>query len=336
MTDKNSPKRPTIYDLAGLVGTSPTAVSSVLNGSWKKRRISQKLADKVLKAAQENGYTVNIQASVLRRERSNIVGMILPKYDNRFFGAMAEEFEKRARAAGLFPVITCTQRDPTLELAAAREMLSYQVDYLICTGATDPDQITDVCQAAGVKTLNLDLPGTKAPSILSDNFSAARDLTRVILDSCYRDFGVSEPLLFIGGRKDDHNTQERRRGFQEAHAERGLSVPEALMITEGYAPEKARQTLASMKQLPHGIFVNSTITLEGVVFWLQSQPPERAAKIRYGSFDWDPFGALLPQNVGMVRQDIQALLDLTFETMKSGKTGAEMQLVRCKMEMPEL
>lgn len=336
VTDKNSPKRPTIYDLADLVGTSPTAVSSVLNGSWKKRRISQKLADKVLKAAQENGYTVNIQASVLRRERSNIVGMILPKYDNRFFGAMAEEFEKRARAAGLFPVITCTQRDPTLELAAAREMLSYQVDYLICTGATDPDQITDVCQAAGVKSLNLDLPGTKAPSILSDNFSAARDLTRVILDSCHRDFGVSEPLLFIGGRKDDHNTQERRRGFQEAHAERGLSVPETLMITEGYAPEKARQTLASMKQLPHGIFVNSTITLEGVVFWLQSQPPERAAEIRYGSFDWDPFGALLPQNVGMVRQDIQALLDLTFETMKSGKTEAEMQLVPCKMEMPEL
>lgn len=335
MTDSNSSKRPTIYDLAQIVGTSPTAVSSVLNGSWKKRRISQKLADKVLKAAQDNGYTVNIQASVLRRERSNIVGMILPKYDNRFFGAMAEEFETRARAAGLFPVITCTQRDPALELAAAREMLSYQVDYLICTGATDPDQITDLCRAAGVKTLNLDLPGTKAPSILSDNFTAARDLTQVILDACERDFGVAEPLLFIGGRSDDHNTQERLRGFQAAHTERGLTVPKTQIISQGYDPEKARQTLMAMSSVPHGIFVNSTITLEGVVFWLQSLPPERATNIRCGTFDYDPFGALLPQNVGMVRQDVKALLELTFQTMKAGKEDAAMQLVPCSLEMPE-
>nr|WP_194245706.1 substrate-binding domain-containing protein [Donghicola mangrovi] len=321
--------------MAQIVGTSPTAVSSVLNGSWKKRRISQKLADKVLKAAQDNGYTVNIQASVLRRERSNIVGMILPKYDNRFFGAMAEEFETRARAAGLFPVITCTQRDPALELSAAREMLSYQVDYLICTGATDPDQITDLCRGAGVKTLNLDLPGTKAPSILSDNFTAARDLTRVILDACERDFGVVEPLLFIGGRSDDHNTRERRRGFLEAHSERSISVPDERLITNGYAPEKARHTLTALDHVPHGIFVNSTITLEGVVFWLQSLPPERAAEIRYGSFDWDPFGALLSQSVGMVRQDVGALLDLTFQTMQSGQDAAEMQLVPCALVMPK-
>jgi DNA-binding LacI/PurR family transcriptional regulator len=336
VSDKNSSKRPTIYDLAELVGTSPTAVSSVLNGSWKKRRISQKLADRVLQAAQEHGYTVNIQASVLRRDRSNIVGMILPKYDNRFFGAMAEQFETRAREAGLFPVITCTQRDPALELQAAREMLSYQVDYLICTGATDPDQITDLCRAAGVKTLNLDLPGTKAPSILSDNFTAARDLTRVILDACARDFGGSAPLMFIGGRSDDHNTRERRRGFLEAHKERGITVPDHLMITNGYAPEKARETLLKMADVPNGIFVNSTITLEGVVFWLRSLAPERAAQIRYGSFDWDPFGALLPQNVGMVRQDVSALLDLTFSTMKDGTEENTMQLVPCQLEMPSV
>lgn len=334
MNDKNSSKRPTIYDLAELVGTSPTAVSSVLNGSWKKRRISQKLADKVLKAAQENGYTVNIQASVLRRERSNIVGMILPKYDNRFFGAIAEEFETRARAAGLFPVITCTQRDPALELAAARELLSYQVDCLICTGATDPDQISDLCRAAGVKTLNLDLPGTKAPSILSDNFTGARDLTRIILDACERDFGVVDPLLFIGGRKDDHNTQERLRGFLAAHTEREISMPQSQIISEGYAPEKARQSLMAMRRIPHGIFVNSTITLEGVVYWLQSLPAERASRIRCGTFDFDPFGALLPQNVGMVRQDVQGLLARTFEVINSGKDSAETELVACHLEMP--
>src|SRR6056297_2475293 len=134
-------KRTTIYDLAQLAGASPSAVSSVLIGIWKKRRISQKLAERVMKLAEDQGYAVNAQASLLRRERSNIVGMIVPKYDNRYFGEIAEKFESRARENGYFPVVTCTQRDPELEIAAARELLSHQVGALIATGATDPDRV---------------------------------------------------------------------------------------------------------------------------------------------------------------------------------------------------
>ena len=77
-----------------------------------------------------------MQASVLRRERSKIIGMIVPKYDNRYFGSIVEQFEAMARERGLFPIITCTRRDPALEIEAAREMLSYQVDCLIATGAS--------------------------------------------------------------------------------------------------------------------------------------------------------------------------------------------------------
>lgn len=80
--DKNK-KKTTIYDIATLAGASPSAVSAVLNGTWEKRRLSRKLAERVMRIAEEQGYSVNIQASLLRRERSNIVGMIVPKYDNR-------------------------------------------------------------------------------------------------------------------------------------------------------------------------------------------------------------------------------------------------------------
>ena len=40
-------KKITIYDLAELSGVSASAVSAILNGNWKKRRISAKLAEKV-------------------------------------------------------------------------------------------------------------------------------------------------------------------------------------------------------------------------------------------------------------------------------------------------
>ena len=43
-------KKITIYDLAELSGVSASAVSAILNGNWKKRRISAKLADSNIKS----------------------------------------------------------------------------------------------------------------------------------------------------------------------------------------------------------------------------------------------------------------------------------------------
>lgn len=309
-------RRTTIYDIARLAEASPSAVSSVLNGTWEKRRISKKLAARVMSLAESEGYSVNVQASLLRRDRSNIVGMIVPKYDNRYFGAISEQFEEMARARGLFPIITCTQRDPELEFEAAKEMLSYRVECVVSTGATDPDRISAFCTASGVQTINLDLPGTLAPSVISDNYAGAHSLTEHILDRCARDLGVETTLHFIGGRLSDHNTAARLQGFLDAHGNRGLTVPNNQILASGYSASKAFQALSSsIPDRPMGLFVNSTIALEGVVRWYTALAPHLAKNLRYGCFDWDPFGAFLPGNVGMVEQNVRAMLEQAFALM---------------------
>lgn len=326
-----NPKRTTIYDLARLAGVSASAVSSVLNGTWKNRRISQKLAERVMALAEEQGYAVNAQASLLRRERSHIIGMIVPKYDNRYFSEIAEEFEVRARAAGYFPVITCTMREPELEFEAAKELVSYQAECIIATGATDPDRISAFCDAAGVQSINLDLPGSGAPSVISDNFAGARDLTAVILDHCARELGWHGPLRFVGGRAGDHNTAARLDGFLDEHRRRGITVPDSYISATGYAADKAAKALAGLTpDGPFGIFVNSTICLEGVVRWL-SELKSGADHVRYGCFDHDPFGSFLPGNVAMIEQDVNAMLGRVFDLV--GQTGLPRQpiLIPCKL-----
>ncbi|TBA37968.1 LacI family DNA-binding transcriptional regulator [Rhizobium ruizarguesonis] len=321
-------KKTTIYDLAELAGTSASAVSAVLNGNWKKRRISSQLAEKITRLAEEQGYAINMQASLLRREKSKIIGMIVPKYDNRYFGSIVETFETMARERGLFPIITCTRRDPELEVEAARTMLSYQVEWLVSTGATDPDRISDICGAAGVGSLNLDLPGTKAPSIISDNFAGARELTRRILVNSERKLGAARPLLFIGGRGSDHNTVERVRGFRAAHADIGVAIDERHILTCGYAPEKADISLQALamaeRELPSGMFVNSTISLEGVMHWIKRSGHYVNHSPVIGCFDWDPFAALLGDQIEMVRQDVQGMLSAVFEVIDHGAKGASL------------
>lgn len=322
MDPRRQARRTTIYDIAALLGTSPSAVSAVLNGSWQKRRISKALAERIQAAAKAEGYAVNLQAAGLRREHSRIIGMIVPKYDNRYFGAIAEQFEVMARARGLFPIVTCTMRDPKLEAEAARAMISHQVDWLVATGATDPDRIAELCAASGVPTLNLDLPGRRAPSVISDNFAGARELTGRILDHCHKEFGVVEPLLFIGGRAGDHNTIERLRGFHTAHADWGLKVPADLVLPCGYAAEKAEAALDSLAMrtggLPNSLFVNSTISLEGVVRWIHASRHYNGRPVRLGCFDYDPFASLLKETVAMVRQDVDGLLTALFRLIDTG------------------
>ncbi|RYG91778.1 LacI family DNA-binding transcriptional regulator [Loktanella sp. IMCC34160] len=324
-------KKTTIYDIAALADASPSAVSAVLNGTWEKRRLSRKLAARVMRIAEEQGYAVNVQASLLRREKSNIVGMIVPKYDNRYFGEIAEQFEELARARGMFPVVTCTQRDPDLEFEAARELISYQAECLISTGATDPDRISDFCSAAGVQSINLDLPGTKVPSVISDNRAGAYDLTMLILDRCLQDLGWSGSLRFVGGRLADHNTAARLEGFLAAHRDRGIEVPDHHVLAAGYSADSAARVLADFRpDGPAGIFVNSTISLEGVVRWHRTLGT-RAAQVRYGCFDWDPFGSFLPGNVGMVEQDVSGMLGKAFSFIGHPETPGTQVLVPCRL-----
>lgn len=316
-------KKITIYDLAELTGVSASAVSAILNGNWKKRRISAKLAEKVTQVAQEQGYAVNRQASLLRKEKSRVIGMIVPKYDNRYFGSIVEKFEEMARERGLFPIITCTRRDPELELEAVRTMLSWQVEWVIATGATRPDEISGLCSQAGVHTLNLDLPGTLAPSVISDNYAGAKALTERILLNAEKRFGKKVALTFIGGRRNDHNTRERLRGFRDAHQAVGLVVSAKNTFIDGYSPKHVQASLAEFmppEDGVYGLFVNSTISLEGVVQWLSARGQIGTQQPPMGCFDWDPFVPLLGHDIDMVRQDVPAMLETAFSIIDSGDT----------------
>ncbi|MFA3919943.1 LacI family DNA-binding transcriptional regulator [Ruegeria hyattellae] len=317
-----SKKQITIYDIADRAGTSASTVGAVLNGSWRNRRISEKRAETIRQIAEEMGYAPNMQARALRSVRSRMIGMILPMYENRYFGAIAERFEMEARARGLLPMTSCTRREPDLELATVRQMLSYNVDRIVCTGATDPDGIARICDAQGVPTINLDLPGTAAPSIISDNYTGAYKLTAALIDRANAvGSNWQNDFLFVGGRPTDHNTSERIRGFREAITDAGALPTEENIMACGYAAAKSKAALSakveSTGRMPTAMFVNSTVSLEGVFDWLGQHHRKALDTILFGSFDWDPFAQYTAQNLFSVRQDVPSMLDAMFRIIDS-------------------
>lgn len=73
-------------DVARAAGVSRSLVSLALSGSPK---VAQDTRAHVLRVAGELGYRVNMAASSLARQRSTIIGLVLPNLRNAFFERVA-------------------------------------------------------------------------------------------------------------------------------------------------------------------------------------------------------------------------------------------------------
>jgi LacI family fructose operon transcriptional repressor len=330
-------RRSTIYNLAELAGVSASTVSAVLSGNWKSRRIAEATAKKVQRLAAVQRYSVNRQASGLRKSRSGLIGMIIPMHDNRFFSGMSQAFERLARERHWYPIVVSTLRDPSLELETVRTLISYRIEYLVVAGATDPDSVSRVCGAHGVAHVNVDLPGTRATSVISDNYWGAQQLTQALIDR-------SKPLrarlrnkaYFVGGIASDYATRRRMEGFADVVTTRFGHVDPGQVDACGYEGELAeaavRRLYRRLDGLPRALFINSTIALEGVVRFLKTLPADELARCAFGCYDWDPFASVLTFPLLMVRQNVEELLGEAFRIIDS-KSFREKRLIEIKPEL---
>ena len=321
---KVSSRKSTIYDLATLAGTSASTVSAILNGTWQQRRISEETALRVQQLAETHNYNLNRQASGLRRSRSGLIGMMIPTHEDRFFGEMSQAFERMARERGLYPLVVSTLREPALELETVQTLISYQVEHLVVTGATNPDGVSALCRQHRVRHVNVDLPGKHAPSITSDNRWGAAALTRLLIQ---RSAEVPERgrngYCFLGGIRGEFATEQRILGFmEEVRSQPKGRGPAPRLVSCGYNVDQAEVAMAALYRelggLPRALLLASAVTLEGALRFLKTLPLEEVLGCTFGSYDWDPFAACLRFPVHMVRQNVEGLMAEAYKVIDGG------------------
>ena len=82
----------TIREIAKLSGVSTTTVSHILNG--KGERFSQETIDKVLKVVEENQYSPNYFASNIIKNKSRLIGIIVPDITEPFAATLINLIRK--------------------------------------------------------------------------------------------------------------------------------------------------------------------------------------------------------------------------------------------------
>lgn len=318
-------QKTTIYDIAKLSGASASTVSAALNGTWKSRRISEKTAKHIQEIGRAQGYTANLQARGLRKARSGMVGMILPVHDNRFFSSMSQSFEAHARDRGWCPVIASTLRDPAEEIRTVETLVSYAVDSLFIAGAKDPKTLSEICIAANIPHVYIDLPGAQAPSVVSDNFFGAQMLSKTLLCNMSKlDNPERSRPYFIGGEANDFATSRRIDAFRKMVIHETGNIDDAQIIACGYGSGQAFREVKALCDrlggLPTALLLNSLTAFEGALKYFVTLGPEAFENCVIGCYDYDPFGAFLQFPVHMVRQNSDKLIAKAYELIDAGIT----------------
>jgi len=200
----------TLADVAAEAGVSTATVSRALSGS---RPVSPDTLKRVRAAAARLGYRHNAVASALRSNRTQSVGIVLPRYATVFLSALIESVTESLDAQGIGTLLRYVAPDgadhdervadlldrrvdglivcpPTIEASGHAQRLSHGLPIVQVGRFLDPDTPSavslDETTSAGLLANHLARTGTRRIITIGLDPDAPADATRIrsVEDAC--------------------------------------------------------------------------------------------------------------------------------------------------------
>jgi LacI family transcriptional regulator len=229
-------RRVTLKDIAAVTGFSVNTVSRALND---RPEINKETKAKIQEVAHQLGYRPNLLAQGLRRQRSNVLGVVVTDIANPFWGAVVKSIEQASRQAGYRIILLDTDENIDLELEASQTLISQRVDGVLICPVQHGTECMRELQKHGVPFV---LVGRRFPDcdysyVIPDDEQAGYLAAKHLIDLGHSRIG------FINAPQHISSARERLRGFKAAHAEAGIEVSD-LLIRFGALSSAEGQALA--------------------------------------------------------------------------------------------
>jgi len=256
-------KATTMKQIAERAQVSLGTVSHVVNQTAPVR---ERLRVRVLEAIRSLGYQPSQLGRGLRRNSTNMLGMVIPDILNPFFPGVVRGVEDVA-FKGSYRVVLCnTDNDPAKEKAYLDELRSYRPAGLLVI----PSAGSNLSAELGSPT------PTSVPVVCIDRRPADWKGDAVMVANEDGAFQATEHLLKMGhvhlaaivGPSHLTNAAERLSGFRKALAKRRISIaPEYIQETK-FDRESGYQIgirLLSMLPRPTAIFASNDLMALGAL-----------------------------------------------------------------------
>jgi LacI family fructose operon transcriptional repressor len=274
----------TIRDVASHAGVSVATVSRVLSNQLNVRPDTREL---VLKAIDELGYRPNRIAGSLRRQKTNVIAIIVSDIRNPFFTAITRAIEDVANQKQMSVFICNTDENPDKERRYLDTLLDEHVAGIIISPTPSPKNHFQAILEHDTALVLIDrrIEGADADHVLSDNMTSAEVLTDHLIAQGYRRIAAA-----IGLEKSTTGC-ERMLGYERSMRNHGLK-PQGAFIKPSQSDGEAivRQWLDSDSP-PDAIFTGNSLITMGAFTAIRSSGLRIPDDLGLAGFDetiWTP------------------------------------------------
>lgn len=210
-------KQVTIREVAVRAGVSSSTVSRVLN-KRDTNHMRPETKARVLAVIEELEYIPAKAARSLRRQRTQVIGILLPDISNPFFSLLARGVESVAFEEGFSTLICDSNRSAEKESRYLEILLAEGVEGIVFIPVGDPDdaQIRRFLRR-GIRIVAADRQVNRLPTVRAANEHGSAMLTNYVFRLGYR------RIAYLAGPKSISSAQERLAGFKTEMERKGLT-----------------------------------------------------------------------------------------------------------------
>ncbi|MFC0470196.1 LacI family DNA-binding transcriptional regulator [Halalkalibacter kiskunsagensis] len=253
-----SKRKVTSMDVAKLAGVSQSTVSRVFGAGAK---VSDEKRKQILSAAEVLGYQPNAIARGLITNKTKMIGIVMRNIQNPFYPEVLEKFYTCLAKKGYHLIFISSEHDLVQE-DEINHLIEYHVEGVIITDALLSSSAVQrfLKNEIAVVLFNRYIENPECSAVFCDNYLAGQQIGTFLVETGHTHFA------FISGPLDTSTTIDRKKGFEEALAKKGifnLSV-EIGNYTYESGFTAMRKLLQAEKQID-GIFCGNDITALGAI-----------------------------------------------------------------------
>ncbi|MHA6246930.1 LacI family DNA-binding transcriptional regulator [Pontibacter sp. CAU 1760] len=319
-----------LKDIALELGLSTSTVSRALSDH---PHVSQETKERVKEAVERSGYQLNAMASSLRKSKSNIIGLIVPRISMYFQSAVITAIQNELQKCDYNLMIFQSNESPVLEKQLVNVLHALRVEGLIVSSTlyTEDFSAFDVFQKANVPLVFYDrVPkGYSAHKIQGDDYQGGyRSTLHLLEQGCRRIAQISGPLscsLY----------SERYAGYQDALKKYEVPLDEDLVHFHELTYENAIKTCESLfasKPYPDAFFTSNDTTAIAVMDYARKLGLRIPEDLKLAGYSNDPRVRIIQPPITSVEQfpyemgeqAARLIMDLVKQKVKPGRSYISM------------
>ncbi|REE86208.1 LacI family transcriptional regulator [Paenibacillus taihuensis] len=311
--------QPKIKDVARLAGVSVTTVSRVLNG---EKYVKDDLKRRVNLAIEELGYAPSHIARSLVRNKTNLIGVIVPDITSSFYATILSSIEEAASDNDYNLLVCNISEDIDKEQKYLNVFQEMRVEGIIIMHEKINDEIRGIIHKMKIPVIFSSVKpiDQQFVSVIVDDYKAAYDATNYLIGLGH------EAIGFIGGdMRDITSGQNRYSGYRNALTGGGIRIVHEYIrfgdykVKSGYEQMKE---LLRVKNLPTAVFAVSDDMAVGAMNCIRDNGLRVPEDISVMGFDGSQLTELTRPTLTSMEQPIQEMGKVTMQVLlKQVETG---------------